>query len=293
MPPDQDFDVAVQVIRQMCQGDLLSLDKVESGDWEYAYPAFGVNSAVELYDLIKITAGSLMDDPDADAIRNALGLRDSYGPKGNLTDRRMRYLEEIDITLRSLQVREQKGAEMLVRQMIVMGRANPDIRERAEMKERIAKLEARLDRAEHRVYHLDRLRERTMAMMADLSILVRLIRDEKFDASGDYIGSADDPFFLTTYHLMSKLADLIGQAAITDDSNREEYNNWRRYFGALTGTSNLDVEVLKAFLLDRTKALFGPSISSDNVLAEFYPPYQQRYRQARSGPPDAPPFELV
>ncbi|WP_407107219.1 hypothetical protein [Rhodococcus aetherivorans] len=114
-------------IRLLCQGDPIDVAKIQEQFTADDFEAFGVEDAAEMYDLIKITAGSLLDDPDAVAIRNALGL--GATKTLNLTERRAELLETVDITMRALQSREAKGAELLARQMEVVKKMRPSLAE--------------------------------------------------------------------------------------------------------------------------------------------------------------------
>jgi hypothetical protein len=131
-----DFAERTAKLKALLQGSPLTAAKIDgllaAGD----YALFSVEGPEDLYDLIRITAGSLLDDDGAVAIRNALGL--GWTTDANLTERRMALLEQVDITMRALQKREDSGAQLLVRQMEVMRRMRPNLAQEVGTAELIA-----------------------------------------------------------------------------------------------------------------------------------------------------------
>lgn len=130
-----------KLIRALFPGQPLTADKIGEVLTEEQIAGFNVPGALELFDLIKITAGSLLQDQDAVAMRNALGLGWSLEPENNLSDRRVALMEKEDITLRAVQMREQNGALMLARQMDVAVQMRPDLASGIDMVELVGKME--------------------------------------------------------------------------------------------------------------------------------------------------------
>lgn len=141
-----------QLIRNLFAGGKLDEKKIKDVLTEDEILSFNVASNVELYDLIKITAGSMLDDRDADAVRNALGLDWTGEATASLNDRRVDLSNKWDISTRALQNREINGSLMLARQIEVMRKIRPDLAEGVDIHEmmgRLAQVQTRTGDLEH------------------------------------------------------------------------------------------------------------------------------------------------
>lgn len=183
-------------VRLLCQGDPIDVAKIEEQFTADDFEVFGVEGAAEMYDLIKITAASLLDDPDAVAIRNALGL--GATKVLNLTERRAELLETVDITMRALQSREAKGAELLVRQMEVMQKLRPDVAEGIDIAVLVSELEGLKSQVNHlagRTEFLLKKLEDTMVFAYAMRILIALqmkwCTDDTSQAYNQLLSSVD------------------------------------------------------------------------------------------------------
>lgn len=156
---DENVARRAEMIRQLAQGDGLSVEKIEQelGAGAQLW-GWGVSSSEALYDLIRLAAASLLDDVAAVAIRNALGLDDA-ADKGNLTARREYYMRKVDpdISYRGLVNREQKGAEMLARQIDVVGKIRPDVAQNVDVHALIGKVEGMKQLLEEQAERLELL----------------------------------------------------------------------------------------------------------------------------------------
>jgi hypothetical protein len=173
-PEDPEYIVNLaKEIQALAAGDPLSIEKVGR---HYAQPdpsdpqklivdlaamqrvwGTSVSSHAEVYDLIKITAGMLPDDDsDVEAIKNALGLYVSFFDGfPNLTARRAQLLSRVEITMRSLQDRETRGARLLARQITIIRKQRPEVFEAENLKRRVENLEYRMQDLERQVERLE------------------------------------------------------------------------------------------------------------------------------------------
>jgi hypothetical protein len=251
-----DFADRTAKLKALLQGPPLTAAKIDgllvAGD----YALFSVEGPEDLYDLIRITAGSLLDDDGAVAIRNALGL--GWTTDANLTERRMALLEQVDITMRALQKREDSGAQLLVRQMEVMRRMRPNLAQEVGTAELIAdinQLRGQMMNEQSKLWLFlvalcglldkqlghDRPSELLFGAFTFASNLDKLIEHKEFDAS--FVEEDADS------ETMKKLDAVVDSLGGEDDFGR-------RFFEAMSanlqqrGADEEDTERLLGFFLE-------------------------------------------
>lgn len=128
-----DLDTVINLLRALTQGEGLTADAVRREKAPGIYDEFDASDLVEL---IQWSADQLIDTPQTDAIRNALGLGAFKG--ATLTERREQYLKLAGVSLRTLIRHEQAGAEVLADQM-VLGKAG------SKQESKIARLEQQIE----------------------------------------------------------------------------------------------------------------------------------------------------
>lgn len=140
----------VDIIKRLRQGDGMTLEKVQDlNDDALMKFNYGAELSSEpptpeaVFNLIRWSALSLLDDQYSLAIRNALAIGQGVG-QGNLTERRMHLLEQIDVSLRTLITYEDTGAELLAKQIDMTGKMRQDLGtvDVSDLAVRLAKLEA-------------------------------------------------------------------------------------------------------------------------------------------------------
>lgn len=102
----------------------------------------------QMFDLIRLTALNMADDQYARAIRNALAIGTGMA-QANLTERRMRLLEYMDVSLRTLIKYEDIGADIMARDMIDtdIARMKADTMDTASLGIQLVRLREIVDRA--------------------------------------------------------------------------------------------------------------------------------------------------
>lgn len=106
-----------EVIRRLRKDEGLTLEKLAALSTEDRIVCnFWNATPEEMFDRIRIAAYYMPDDQYARAIRNALAIGMGMS-EANLTERRMRMLEYMDVSLRTLINYEDVGAEALARSL--------------------------------------------------------------------------------------------------------------------------------------------------------------------------------
>lgn len=105
-------------------------------------------SPEDVFNIIRWTALSMPEDQYSKAIRNALGIGMGMG-MGNLTERRMRLLEQMDVSLRTLINYEDTGAELLAMALPLTNRKRDEVAELSvsDIAFQVLRLRETIDRA--------------------------------------------------------------------------------------------------------------------------------------------------
>ena len=97
-------------LRELAQGEGLTLDGTEAALKAAGYQETDRIKLEETINQITSASELIVNREHREAIRNALGIT---GQGDTLTERRMGYLTNVDISLRTLQRHEEKGAEAI------------------------------------------------------------------------------------------------------------------------------------------------------------------------------------
>lgn len=156
----------VDAIKTLRQGEGMTVEKIRNMDiWQRSlrdqekgfdpFPGiwgYSTKSPEGDFNLARWAALSLLDDQYSLAIRNALAIGQGVG-KGNLTERRMHLLEQMDVSLRTLINYEDTGADMLARQIALTYKIRDDIDavDTVELIAQVDQLKTRVENMEKKI----------------------------------------------------------------------------------------------------------------------------------------------
>lgn len=136
-----DASELAELIKKLRQGEPVTATKIGLTLSDDEVARFGVNNAYELLSLIRLAIESRQQEPEVAALKNALGIDLPADDKRNLTVRRAEYLEEVDITMRGLQNREDAGAVAIAAQIPTLREMRSDDAAIQELQSRVGRLE--------------------------------------------------------------------------------------------------------------------------------------------------------